>query len=131
MRTRADVASLSDDALLDAQRGIAVRRRELDAAAAHLAGERDLRTARLLGFEGVALRTGFLSPEALIQSITGGSRADAAKLVAVGAALDSPVGASVLDGSLSVDAAAAIQRGLGATDISCQDDQIGVRIGKL
>jgi hypothetical protein len=115
MTNRADVASLSDADLLDAQRGIALRRRELDVEAALIAGEIDRRSAREFGHGGLAQRAGFLSAEALIQSVTGGSRVEAARLVAVGSSLDSPVGVAVLDGSISVDAAAAIKRGLGST----------------
>ena len=118
MRNRVDVASLSDDALLDAQREIAVRRRELDVEAALIAGELDRRSARELGYDGLAQRLGFLSSAALIQSVDGGTRADAARLVAVGSALDTPLGEAVLDGTLSVDAAAAIKRGLGSTAAS-------------
>lgn len=81
---------------------------------AGLAGQVALRSARELGDAGLAARAGFLSAEAMIQSITGASRTEAAKYVSVGAALDSPLGAAVLDGRISVDAAAAIQRGLGA-----------------
>ena len=110
------MVSLSDDALLDAQRGIAVRRRELDVEAALIAGELDRRSARQLGYDGLAQRLGFLSTAALIQSVDGGTRADASRLVAVGSALDTPLGEAVLNGTLSVDAAAAITRGLGSTD---------------
>ena len=116
MRNRADVASLSDDALLDAQRGIAVRRRQLDVEAALIAGELERRSARELGYDGLAQRLGFLSTAALIQSVDGGTRSDAARLVAVGSVLDTPLGEAVLDGTLSVDAAAAIKRGLGSTE---------------
>ena len=116
MRNRADVVSLSDDALLDAQRSVASRRRSLEAEAALIAGEIERRSARSLGYDGLAQRLGFLSSAALIQSVDGGTRADAARLVDVGAALDTPLGEAVLDGTLSVDAAAAIKRGLGSTD---------------
>jgi hypothetical protein len=108
--------ALSDEALLDAQRVVAGHQQALDVVSASLAGEIDRRSARELGYDGLAQKAGFVSPAALIQSITGGSKADAAKHVAVGSALDSPVGVAVLNGTISVDAAAAIQRGLGATD---------------
>ncbi len=115
MENLLDVASLSDDALLDEQRLLAARRRELDVRAALVAGEIERRSARALGHDGLAARAGFLSSAALIQSITGGTRADATKFVAVGSALESTLGAAVLDGSITVDAAAAILRGLGST----------------
>ena len=116
MTNRTDVASLSDDALLDEQRLLAARRRELDVRAALVAGEIDRRSARVLGYDGLAARLGHLTSTALIQSLTGGSRVDAAKFVAVGSALDSLVGTAVLDGSVSVESAYAISRGLGSMD---------------
>ncbi len=114
MENRVDVASLSDAGLLDEQRAIAAHRRQLDVRAALVAGEIERRSARALGYDGLAQRAGFLSSAALIQSITGGSRSEAARLVSVGSSLDTPVGAAVLAGDISVDAAAAIGRGLGS-----------------
>ena len=111
-----DFGSLSDDALVEALGTVAVHRQSVDVIAAAIAGEIARRSARELGYDGMALKAGFLSPTALVQSVTGGTRADAAKYVAVGAALDSTVGSAVLDGTLSVDAADAIQRGLGMID---------------
>jgi hypothetical protein len=115
MTNRVDVASLSDDDLLAEQSQIGARRRELDIYAALIAGEIHRRSAREFGYDGLAQRKGFLSPTALIQSVGGGTRADAAKYVAVGSSLDSLVGSAVLDGSVSVDSAHAISRGLGST----------------
>src|SRR4051812_24100927 len=104
MENPVDVASLTDAGLLDEQRLLAARRQELDLRAAIVAGEIARRSARSLGYEGLAQRAGFLSAVALIQAVGGGTRADAVKFVAVGSALDSPVGAAVLSGELSVDA---------------------------
>src|SRR5690606_30081985 len=56
------------------------------------------------------------NPAALIQSVTGGTRLDAAKFVTVGTQLDSAVGSAVLDGTISVDAAHAVHSGFGASD---------------
>lgn len=110
--------ALSDDSLLEAQRALAAHRRTVDIFSAALAGEIARRSTRELGYSGLAQRSGFLSAEALIQSATGGARAEAAKHVAVGAVLDSIVGEAVLDGSLSVDAAHAIHAGFQSTDES-------------
>lgn len=117
-RFGADFASLGDDNLLEAQRVLAAHRRTVDVFSAALAGEIDRRSARELGYSGLAQRLGFLSAEALIQSVTGTGRAEASKHVAIGQALDSVVGAAVIEGTVSVDAAHAIQRGLGAVDES-------------
>ena len=125
MENRVDVASLTDAGLLDEQREIAARRRQLDVRAALVAGEIERRSARALGHDGLAARLGHLSSAALIQSVTGSSRSEAARLVSVGSALDSPVGQAVLSGAISVDAAAAIGRGLGSTGadaVSLLDD---------
>lgn len=111
-----DFSAFADGSLLDAQRVLAEHRRTVDVFSAALAGEIDRRSSRELGYAGLAVRSGFLSSEALIQSVTGGYRAEAARHVAVGSALHTPVGAAVLSGAISVDAAYAIQRGLGATD---------------
>jgi hypothetical protein len=108
--------TFSDESLLAAQHVIAAHRRTVDVVSAAVAGEIARRSAREFGADGLAQRTGFLSPEALIQSVTGSGRAEAAKHVAVGSALQSTVGAAVLDGTISVDAADAIQRGLGTSD---------------
>jgi hypothetical protein len=111
-----DFSAFSDDSLLDAQLLVAEHDRTVNVFSAALAGEIARRSAPELGYAGLATRLGFVGPEALIQSVTGGYRAEAARHVAVGSALDTPVGAAVLSGAISVDAADAIQRGLGATD---------------
>lgn len=111
-----DFSGLSDERLLEAQRALAEHRRTADVFSAAIAGEIDRRSARELGHGGMAQRAGFLDATALIQSVTGTGRAEAAKHVAVGQLLDSVVGAAVLEGTVSVDAAHAIQRGLGSVD---------------
>ena len=114
----AEFAGLADETLLEAQAVLAEHRRTVDVFSAALASEIDRRSARQLGHDGLAQRLGFVSPAALIQSVTGGTRSEAAKFVSVGAQLDSVVGAAVLDGTISVDAAHAVQTGFGATDLS-------------
>ena len=111
-----DFSAFSDDALLEAQLLVAEHDRTVDVFSVALAGEVARRSSPQLGYAGLAVRLGFVSPEALIQSVTGGYRVEAARHVAVGSALHTPVGAAVLAGTISVDAADAIQRGLGATD---------------
>ena len=116
-RIGAEFASLSDDALLGGQRLIAEHRRAIDQFSAGIAGEIARRSHRDLGVAGLAQRAGFLNAESLIQSVTKSTRAEAAKFVQVGA-LDpqSPVASAVVDGTLSVDAAQSITRGLGSPD---------------
>ncbi|GAA3861953.1 hypothetical protein GCM10022381_02770 [Leifsonia kafniensis] len=135
----AGYAALNEPDLLDSQKQIARIRRNYDTHAAWVAGEIARRSSRELGFSGLAQRHGFLTPEALIQSETGGTRAEAAKLVAVGTLMTdteaaeelqkadpgSPfatvpwlavVAGAVSAGTLSIDAAEAIRKGLGDID---------------
>ena len=67
----APVSSLSDDALLAEQSGLAAERRRLDARFAEVAGEIARRSRRELGIRGLAVRQGARSPEELIQRVTG------------------------------------------------------------
>jgi hypothetical protein len=135
----AGYAVLTDADLLDAQTQLGLIRRRYETQAAWAAGEISRRSSRELGFTGLAKRNGFLTPVELIQSASGGTRAEAVKLVAVGtlmgqteAAEDlqqadrcSPfavgpwlavVAGAVRSGTLSVDAAEAIRQGLGQID---------------
>lgn len=114
------VGSLSDGELLTVQRSIAEDMRRLGAFAAAVAGEIGARSDPSLGHDGLAQRSGFRTPAALVQSVTRSSGRDAATLVQVGALArdDGPswlrgVGVAVGAGSLSVDAARSISSGLG------------------
>ena len=109
----ADFAALTDSQLIDALGAVDELDRVRAIYAAGIAGQLHARSGREFGDAGLAQRLGFINTESLIQSITRAPRTEAAKQVAVGAALDSPVGAALLDGRISLDAADAIQRGLG------------------
>lgn len=108
-----DFAGLSDEQIKEGRRALAELEQCTGIFAAGFAGQIHDRSRAELGYDGMAAREGFLSAEAMIQSITGAPRAEVAKQVAVGSALETPIGTAVLDGRISVDAAAAIQRGLG------------------
>jgi hypothetical protein len=82
-----DITSLDDDTLLIAQERISAHRRHVDAYAAWVAGEIARRSRYELGYAGLAQRTGFISPEALIQSVSQTTRAEAAKFIQVGTML--------------------------------------------
>jgi hypothetical protein len=123
------IRPLADDQLLAAQRRLAEARRSLDAASAVFAGEIAHRSRRELGYDGLAQRSGFRTPEALVQHTTGSTSRDASTLVQVGSiVLDTAptgggssarepwlgsVGTAVAAGELSVDAARSIRSGLG------------------
>ncbi len=107
-----------------------------------IAGSIARRSSPELGNAGLAQREGHRTPEALVQLITGGSRAEAVKLVKVGTLLttvdtadslaesdpeaarlfqsklawQSPLAHAVNAGDISIDAADAIRRGLGSPD---------------
>jgi len=85
--TRADYAALADAEVLAGQKALAVLERELDTRKAWMAGVLAERSRYELGQSGLAAQQGHLSPEALIQDLTGGSKNDAYKLVRVGAML--------------------------------------------
>ncbi len=137
---RAEVASvrqLPDADVLQAQRALAELRRTIDACASVIAGEISHRSRRDLGYQGLAQREGFRTPEALVQHTTGSTSREAVTLVQVGrmvndlvvaaepvdpitgevVAVAQPwllaVGAAVTAGTLAVEAARAIRTGLG------------------
>ncbi len=132
------VKALDDEALLASQRLLADARCAVDACASLIAGEIGHRSRRDLGYSGLAQREGFRTPEALVQHTTGSTAKDASTLVHVGAMVHDAlneqqrgggasagedcvvrevwlraVGIAVGTGGLSVEAAKAIQSGLG------------------
>ncbi len=143
----ADVDILDDGALREAIDLLADLRRSVDTCGALLAGSLARRSRRELGVSGMARQNGFLSPEAMIQSITGISRREASTLVQVGTMLDAvqavddadragqaeqdpaagwqrPVSDAIRCGDLSPDQAQAILSGLGVPDSAVTDDQL-------
>ncbi|TFD30019.1 DUF222 domain-containing protein [Cryobacterium cryoconiti] len=80
----ADYEALPDSEVLAGQKQIAAARRLLDTRSAWMAATIARRSRPELGHSGLAAQQGFLSPEALIQTVTGSTKNDAFKLVAVG-----------------------------------------------
>ena len=80
----ADYDALSDADLLAGQQTLARAQRELDTRKAWMAKTLAHRSRWELGQAGLAKKQGFLSPEALIQELTGTSKAESRKLVGVG-----------------------------------------------
>jgi hypothetical protein len=139
---------LADAVLIQSQRSLAQARRNLDAAAARLAGETAGRSSREAGLAGLAQKEGFRTPEALVRNITGSTGREAVTLVRVGALLhdaslgdgtdtsassrvpssDRPwltaVGVEVAAGRLSVAAADAITAGLGVPDAGVNAEEL-------
>src|SRR6188474_2439825 len=75
-------AGLTDDDLEATHKRIAGLAGEVTKHAALSAAEIARRSDRALGQSGLSWRKGYVSPEALIQSLTGGSRVDSRRLVA-------------------------------------------------
>ena len=131
-------SELSDDDLLASQRVVADIRRRVDAAAAVLAAEVAHRSRRELGYDGLAVRLGARTPELLVARVTGTSAREAGTLVRVGtlaspprAEVDptpwlAPVGAAVVAGTLSIEAADVIRAGLGEPDESVSAESLAV-----
>ena len=122
----ADFEALDDAGLLEAQRIVSEHRRLLDTYASWVAGQIAHRSRRELGYTGLAQRTGFVSPEALVQSVSGSTRAEASKYVRVGVMVteattlaesgpswQAPIARAVETSRLGADAAESICRGLG------------------
>jgi hypothetical protein len=151
----ADYDALTDADALAGQRSLARLQRELDTHKAWMAKTLAQRSRWELGQSGLAAQQGHLSPESLIQTLTGGTKAESRKLVDVGRmlteieeadtqnaeaarglptggsdpdAVDSarptpvpapwhaPIAHAVNDGTLSIDGAHALRRGLGDVD---------------
>lgn len=138
--SRDTLRRLGDGELMDLQRELAVMRRRVDASSAAVAGELARRSARELGYRGLAQRQGDRTPEHLVSRLTGISVPEARTMVSVGEVLGvdevlgvsevaggevhggdraagpawlAPVAVAVGTGEVSVGAAAAIRIGLG------------------
>ncbi|TBN55375.1 DUF222 domain-containing protein, partial [Glaciihabitans arcticus] len=121
-------SAVSDDVLLALGKRVALVQRAAATHAALIAGEVARRSAPALGSSGLAQRTGHRTPEELVRVTTGSTKRDARTAVAIGSLASSPdiepwlapVAAALTEGTLSVEAAAAIRTGLGVptTDIT-------------
>lgn len=124
------LSSVSDEELLELQRESGAARRRVDAVVAAISGELARRSARSLGHQGLAARTGAPTPEKAVQKLTGVSFTEAKALVTVGSAANSespwlsPVSDAIESGELSVAAAAAITRGLGSPSANVAADDL-------
>ena len=143
----ASLESFDDQRILDTQASLGEARRRLDAASARIAGIVDHRSRRELGSLGLAQRTGYRTPEKLIQHLTGSTARDASTLVTVGVIMreasaptpefvdPSPwlrsVGLAVAAGSISVAAAEAIRNGLGKPSEHVTVDQLRAAVDDL
>ncbi|MEC5150221.1 DUF222 domain-containing protein [Cryobacterium sp. GrIS_2_6] len=97
--------AFTDEEVLTSQNLIAGARRGLETRAAWVAATLARRSRPELGGSGLAARQGFLSPEEMIQKLTGSNKGDAVKLLAVGRLLaETDAAQQTLDGTLPVPA---------------------------
>ena len=121
------LVALGDDALIANHSRLAEARVRIDAAMAASSAELARRSSPDLGHTGLAQRLGARTPERLVQNLSGLSKGEAAQLVRVGELRDrSPWARSV-----SVGAADAIQRGLGAPTIEIPASALAEAAGLL
>src|SRR5690554_259941 len=138
-------SALSDTELTGIPAALAAARHQLEAREARIAGEIARRSSYDLGYTGLAQKSGFRTPEKLVQHLTGSTQKEATKLVRTGVTIHeadtldtaeqtgelpteltkpwlAPVGRAVATGTLSLDAAEAIRLGLGSPtdDISVE-----------
>jgi hypothetical protein len=102
----ADYDALTDVELLDGQRHLARLGELVETRQVWLAKTLAYRSRRELGPQGLAARQGFLSPDELIQKLTGSTRTDARKLVDVGRMLaDTEAAAAAAEAEAAAEAA--------------------------
>jgi hypothetical protein len=136
-----DIDVLDDDSRLAAQRAHSELSRAVETYGVWIASAIAKRSTHPQGYSGLAKKHGFLTPEALIQSISGATSSETKKLVQMGrivgnavvpssadAAGDGPtaqeearlwrtvVAEALVEGRISVDAAEGIYRGLNGAD---------------
>ncbi|PXA71712.1 HNH endonuclease signature motif containing protein [Cryobacterium arcticum] len=111
-RCSTDYDRLSDADALAGQKTLARLRHELDTCKAWMAKTLAQRSRWELGQDGLAKKHGYLSPEDLIQNLTGGTKADTRKLVEVGRMLAETEAASALQAAAEAEAEAEAARRL-------------------
>jgi hypothetical protein len=128
-----DISRLDDAALVQGLMLV----RELDGQAQTyklwISAEIARRSNHALGYDGLARKSGAATPAIFIQSLTGSSIDEATKLARMGQSivdseleggLQTPTANAALSGSISVDAADAIRRGLGKPDLAVTSEQL-------
>jgi hypothetical protein len=136
--------SLTDDELLAAQRELAAARRCLETCAAVAAAEIARRSRPELGYSGLAQRSGFRTPQKLVQHETGSTAREATGLVSAGEMVRDahqsgddgepwmrPVGRALAAGEISIDAARAIRLGLGTPSEAVTGEQLAPAVIEL
>ncbi|GAA2034028.1 HNH endonuclease signature motif containing protein [Agromyces tropicus] len=137
---QAELEQMSDAGVVRVADALATVRRGVDALLARAAAEVARRSGPESGELGLAKAQGFHSPARLVAASTGGSRAEAARLIAVGAATSARsafsgervparrphVASALAGGAISLDAASAITTMLDRVAVSADPDLIAV-----
>jgi len=131
-QVRSSASGLNDDDLLALQSRIAEGGRLVELASAALAAEIAVRSRPELGYSGLAQRRGARTPEALVQSVTGGTAHASRRLVRVGTQMASPLAEPwlapiirlVAAGSLATEALDLVRAALGAPSASVSADAL-------
>ena len=130
---RADIDALDDAALTEGMRIVGEHELAVQKYKLWLAAAIARRSHHELGYDGLARRSGSATPAVFIQKLTGTSLNEATKLARLGAELvddesaptgSAPVTSAVAAGGLTIDAADAIRRGLGAPDEVVDAEQL-------
>jgi hypothetical protein len=130
---QADIDRLDDVSVQGGMALIRQHEQELQRYKLWLAASIARRSDHTLGYDGLARRNGFPTPATFIQSMTGTSLDDASKLARIGQSIadaeleggeQSPVAVAAVAGGISLDAADAIRRGLGAPDATVNAEQL-------
>jgi hypothetical protein len=132
-----DIALLDDDSVIAGMRLL----RQLDDAVQPyklwLSAAIAARSTREAGYDGLARRSGAATPAVLIQTLSGTSLTEAAKLANLGAMmvdaddLAAPVMVAATTGEITLDAADAIRRGLGSPDAAVNPAQLKTASARL
>ncbi len=148
--TSADYDALPDERILDLGAAIAAHERAFGLVKAQHAAQIARRSRREFGHTGLAARNGFASPQKFLQEVTKVTAREAGQLVALGnaigqaeatrelidtgitelggqpveAAWDEPICQAITGGTLSIDSADALRRGLGTPTETISGQQL-------
>jgi hypothetical protein len=147
--SQAEIESLDDASLQAGMRMLRELDQQVQPYKLWLAAAIARRSDHTLGYQGLARKNGFPTPATFIQSLTGTSMDEAAKLARLGAMVveaesapqvtvdgvggsgGTAIATAATSGGICLDAAEAIRKGLGASDAAVTDEQLRVAAEKL
>ena len=135
-----DIDHLDDAALVEGMRLVAEHEQGLQKYKLWMAAAITRRSHHELGYDGLARRSGSATPAIFIQTLTGTSLSEATKLANLGSVMVdndiAPTGVQAVTraaaaGEVTLDAADAIRRGLGAPDAAVTAEQLATAAESL